>query len=203
MTVFPNIIYNFAGNKNPITMKTLKILQNKCLVALMCIFLFPLCCMGQEKSERIVDDVIETFTEYEKGAVTYHYTTKEAKAARDQLLSRSETMDYNVIFPDGARRMGVSRSCRNCRDYIQNEILRRDNIKDRFVGKRICITMYSLPDGSVVLRSIDCRDNLLSILGPDGIKELVEIIQSYRFEQFNAQKNYHLGWFVTIFIPSK
>lgn len=203
MTVFPDIIYNFAGNKNPITMKTLKILQNKCLVALMCICLFPLCCMGQEKSERIIDDVIETFTEYGKGTVTYHYTTKEAKAACDQLLGRSEIMDYNVIFPDGTRRMGVSRSCRNCRDYIQNEILRRENIKERFEGKRIRIIMYSLPDGSVLLRSIACRDNLLGILGPDGIKELVEIIQSYRFEQFNVQKNYHLGWFVTIFIPSK
>lgn len=184
-------------------MEVLKLLQNKCLVALMCTCLSPLCSMGQEKSERIVDDVIETFTEYGKGTVTYHYTTKEAKAACDQLLSRSETMDYNVIFPAGTRRMGVLRSCLNCRDYIQNEILKRENIKDRFVGRRVCITMYSLPDGSVLLRSIDCRDNLLGILGSDGIKELIGITQSYRFEQFNVQKNYHLGWFVTIFIPSK
>ncbi len=200
MTVFPDIIYNFAGNKNPITMKTSKLLQNKCLVALMYICLFsPLCCMGQETSERIVDGVIETFTEYG----TYDYTTKEAKDACDRLLSKSEIMDYNVIFPDGTRRMGITLACLKCRDYIQNEILRRENVKDRIVGKRVLITMYSLPDGSVVLRSIYCRDELLSILGSDGIKELVKIIQSYRFEQFNVQKNYHLGWFVTIFIPSK
>ncbi len=127
MTVFPDIIYNFAGNKNPITMKTSKLLQNKCLVALMYICLFsPLCCMGQETSERIVDGVIETFTEYG----TYDYTTKEAKDACDRLLSTSETMDYNVIFPGGTRRMRTTLSCRNCRGYIQSEILRRGNIKE-------------------------------------------------------------------------
>ena len=142
MTVFLDIIYNFAGNKNPITMKTSKLLQNKCLVALMYICLFsPLCCMGQETSERIVDGVIETFTEYGKGSVTYHYMTKEAKDACDRLLSKSEIMDYNVIFPDGTRRMRTTLSCRNCRGYIQNEILRRENIKERIVEKRVWETL--------------------------------------------------------------
>ncbi len=159
--------------------------------------------MAQEVSQKTVNGVTETVKKSERGNLSYIYITKETKNLCDSLSRNSTSVFYEEAFPEVIKHTSPTSSAMKCRDYIQGEILKRAYIKDRLAGIRIFINIYSLQDGAVVLRSIHCKESLLSTLGTDEIKELAEIVQSYKFERFISKKIGYLGWGINIFIPNK
>ncbi|MCM1148446.1 MAG: hypothetical protein NC124_16805 [Clostridium sp.] len=172
------------------------------IIALMFIYAIPLYGMTQETSERIVDGIIEIKYTGNR-SIGYDYTTEEIKTAYKLLLSKSKAMDYNTLLPEETKRMGMHQAVIKCRDHVQEEIFKRTNAKEYLAGKRIRLNFASLSDGSVVLSNIYSNENLINTIGTDGIKELISILQSYRFEQYNDHGKYHLRWFITIFIPKE
>ncbi|MDE6151812.1 MAG: hypothetical protein K2G12_07505, partial [Prevotella sp.] len=187
--------------KNPITMKTSKLLQNKCLVALMYICLSPLCCMAQEKSERVVDGIIEIINKDNREQVSYHYTSEEARNTYISLKSTLIPVSYQKMYHDESPfTAGIG-----CRDYICNHF--RDYIPTASkIGSgrtRIDIAMYSLTDGSVVLRDMRCKESLLDILDSDRIHKLIDIIHSYKFKPADIKGNYRLFWNIPIYISKQ
>lgn len=153
------------------------------------------------KTEKTIDGIIEVHHQTDDNVMFYEYNTVDADKIVRMLRNDAEHTVYDILFPEGTKREGATKQVVSFRDSILSVLCNISEISKPLSGKRIMVFFYIKADGTTICRNIVNRERLLDFLSTDAMKQMINIINSYKFKASNVKGNYYLDGMVVLQFP--
>ena len=166
----------------------------KYLLALCSVLCLP--AIAQSSSERIINGVVEVCdtSEYDR-SLFYNYTTIESRDSVRKVQETYELTTYDSLFLDYPDSNDEIQSMLDFREWLYASFRQIGKIAHTLSGKSLSLSIYRKADGNVICRkiSLTCQKKLLDLISSDEIKQMINMVNSYKFKPSKVKGKYYLS----------